>query len=199
MASADTRGWILTFIFFFAAWLLGSPNESLRQIGKRNPDLASNLEMRLVRRLPQKPGPALNALGDKTAVSLLLAWERALLHPWGGGAYVLVTLLGPTLLGVPDLVPKGWIWVILILISGASIYGVQRTGRDDSAKEERIIAGTAARIASENKFREERIRAEEQRIRAEEREISDLREIEEIGRREIEAGGGTQEGPTTFF
>jgi hypothetical protein len=62
MASADTRGWILTFIFFFAAWLLGSPNESLRQIGKRNPYLASNLEMRLVRRLPQKPGPALNAL-----------------------------------------------------------------------------------------------------------------------------------------
>lgn len=193
MASAHTGGWILTFIFLGAACLLGDPQETLTQIRKTHPDRATGLSERLTKPLPREPLPATVELCDKAAVALLLAWERALLHPWGGGAYVLVTLVGPTLLGVPDLIPKGWIWAMVSLISAASIYGVHRTSRDDARREDRIVS----RIRKDNDAKEERNRAEE-------RENADLRKFEEIERREIEAlkrrpAGSSTESPNISF
>jgi len=188
MTSANTSGWILTLVLLGAVWLLGNAEESLKQLELNDPDRASDLRDRWSRRLPQKPVPVVGAALGKSYLALRLGWEWALRHPQGGWVYVLITLVGPTLLGMPEKVPKNWTWAILLVISAASVYGVHRTGRENAARDDRIVS----RIRAEND-------AEAERIRAEERENADLREIEIVRRRRIaalrEEEAGSEQGP----
>jgi hypothetical protein len=104
-----------------------------------------------------------------------------LAHPFGGLVYVLITVLGPALLGVPNLVPKNLIWLMLGLIGLASVYGVNRSGRDAKLRDRALLEGFERIVASgrgENETARRRVEAARRRVEAARRRVEALKEDE---------------------
>lgn len=126
-----------------------------------------------------------NALADTTRFMAKQAWTVFLEIPGGELVYVLLTILGPTMLGVPGLVPQGHAWVILALIGLASCYGVSKKRLDEEKRNAELTASIIEGISRGNQVREREISISK-------KEIAALEEIARTQQNRISALGGKE-------
>jgi len=96
---------------------------------------------------------------------------------------VLITVLGPALLGVPNLVPKNLVWLMLGLIGLASVYGVHKSGRDEKDRDRTLLANFQQIVTAERG----EVESERGEVESERGEVEVAKRRNQATRRRIEA------------